>query len=85
MHFDETTTAQTVKKQMDLPLRYWPSTRNEVIVSFYTSLCFGRAEADKVVPRMIEQFHEDNIPVYKLITFVRDGPNVNNAIMRKIE
>ena len=34
---------------------------------------------------MIEQFHEDNISVDKLITLVRDGPNVNKAIMRKIE
>ena len=34
---------------------------------------------------MIEQFHEDNISVHKLITLVRDGPNVNKAIMRKIE
>ena len=34
---------------------------------------------------MIEQFHEDNILVDKLITVVRDGPNVNKAIMRKIE
>ena len=84
MHFDETTTAQ-VKKQMDLTLRYWSSTHNEVIVSFYTSLFFGHAEADKVVSRMIEQFHEDNIPVDKLITLVRDGPNVNKAIMRKIK
>ena len=84
MHFDETTTAQ-VKKQMDLTLRYWSSTHNEVIVSFYTSLFFGHAEADKVVSRMIEQFHEDNIPVDKLITLVRDGPNVNKAIIRKIK
>ena len=34
---------------------------------------------------MIEQFHEDNIPVEKLITLMRDGPNLNKAIMRKIE
>ena len=34
---------------------------------------------------MIEQFHEDNIPVDKRITLVRDGPNVNKAIMRKID
>ena len=84
MHFVETTTAQ-VKKQMDLTLRYWSSTHIEVIVSFYTSLFFGQAEADKVVSRMIEQFHEDNIPVDKLITLVKDGPNVNKAIMRKIK
>ena len=84
MHFDETTTAQ-VKKQMDLTLSYWLPTHNAVIVTFYTSLFFGHAEADKVVSRMIEQFHEDNISVDKLITLVRDRPNVNKAIMRKIE
>ena len=84
MHFDETTTAQ-VKKQMDLTLRYWSPTHNQVIVKFYSSLFFGHAEADKVVSRMIEQFCEDNIPVDKLITLVRDGPNVNKAIMRKME
>ena len=32
---------------------------------------------------MIEQFHEDNIPVDNLITLVSDGPNVNKTIMRK--
>ena len=35
--------------------------------------------------RLIEQFHEDNIPLDKLITLVRDGPYVNKASMRKIE
>ena len=84
IHFDETKTAH-VRKQMDLTLRYWSPTRNEVIVTFYTSLFFGHAEADKVMSRMIEQFHEENIPVDKLITLVRDGPNVNKAIIRKIE
>ena len=82
VHFDETKTAQ-VKKQMDLTLRYWSPTRSEVI--YYTSLFFGHAEADKVMSRMIEQFHEENSPVDKLITLVRDGPNVNKAIIRKIE
>ena len=43
-------TAQA-KKQMDLILRYWSPTHNEVIVIFYTSLLFGHAEADKVVSR----------------------------------
>ena len=84
MHFDETTTAQ-VKKQMDVTLRYWSPIHNEVIVSFYTALFLGHAEADKVVSRMTEQFHEENIPVDKLITLVRDGPNVNKAIVRTIQ
>ena len=37
MHSDETATSQ-VKKQMDLTLRYWSPTHNEVTVTFYTSV-----------------------------------------------
>ena len=70
---------------MDLTLHHWSLTHNEVIVTFYTSLFFGNAEADNEVSRMIEQFHEDNISVEKLITLVGGRPNVNKAIMRKIE
>ena len=70
---------------MDLTLRHWSPTHNAVTVTFYTSLFFGHAEADKVVSRVIAQSHEDNISVDKLITLVRDGPNVNKAIRRKIE
>ena len=44
MHFDETSTDQ-VKKQMDMTLRYWSPTHNEVSwVAYYTSLFFGHAE-----------------------------------------
>ena len=73
---------------MDLTLHYWSPIHNEVIVTFCTYILycfFGHAEADKVVSRMIEQFHEDNIPVNKLITLVRDGPKANKAVMRKIK
>ena len=74
---------------MDMTLCCWSPTHNEVTVTFYTYIFlysfFGNGDADKVVARMIEQFHEDNIPVDKLITLVRYRPNVNKAIMRKIE
>ena len=47
LHFNETTTAQ-VKKQMDLTLRYWSPTHNEVWVTYYASLFFSHAEGEKV-------------------------------------
>ena len=84
MHFDETTTPQ-VKKQMDLTLRYWSPTHNKVWVTFYTSLFFGHAEGDKVASKMFDQLTMDSIPVNRLITLVRDGPNVNKTIMRKMQ
>ena len=63
---------------MDLTLSYLSPTHSKVIVTFYT-LFFGHAETGKVVSRMIEQYHEDNIPVDKLITLVRDGPKANRG------
>ena len=47
IHFDETTSTQ-VKKQMDLTLRYWSPTHEEVWITYYTSLFFGHAEGEKV-------------------------------------
>ena len=84
MHFDETTTAQ-VKKQMDLTLRYWSPTHNEVWVAYYTSLFFGHAEGAKVASRMFSQMKDDGIPMGKLIALARDGPNVNKTILNELQ
>ena len=69
IHFDETTTAQ-VKKQMDLTLRYWSPTHNEVRVTFYTSLFFGRAEGEKVAKRIYQQLVNDSIHVKRMISLI---------------
>ena len=84
LHFDETTSSQ-VKKQMDLTLRYWSPTHNEVWVNLYTSLFFGHAEGAKVAGRIYEVLKKDDLPVQKLCTLIRDGPNVNKTIFRKLE
>ena len=44
LHFDETTNVQ-VKKQMDLTLRYWSPTHEQVSVAFYTSCFLGHADS----------------------------------------
>lgn len=84
LHFDETSTTQ-VKKQMDLTLRYWSPTHDEVWVNFYTSLFFGHAEGEKVADRIFQTMVKDGLPITKLCTLVRDGPNVNKTIFRKLE
>ena len=45
-----------------------------------SSLFFGHAEGEKVAVKMYEQLVSDGIPVAKLVTLVRDGPNVNKTI-----
>ena len=84
IHFDETTSTQ-VKKQMDLTLRYWSPTHEEVWITYYTSLFFGHAEGEKVAVKVYEQLVSDGIPVAKLVTLVQDGPNVNKTIFRKMD
>ena len=83
VHFDETTTTQ-VKKQMDLTVRYWSPTHNEVWVRFYTSLFFGHAEGVKVATAMYNKMQDDGIQVDKMLTLIWDGPNVNKTIFQKM-
>ena len=83
VHFDETTTVQ-VRKQMDLTLRYWSTKHDEVWTVFYTSLFFGHAEGETVAKKMYSKMLEDGIPVEKMATLVRDGPNVNKTIFQNM-
>ena len=39
----------------------------------------------RVASEIFKPLKEDNIPVTKLITLVRDGPNINKAIFGKLE
>ena len=55
---------------MDLTLRYWSTTQNEVWVTYYTSLFFGHAEAEKVLVKMYEQLLSDGIPVDRMTTLI---------------
>ena len=75
----DTSTSQ-VKKQMDLTLRYWSPTHEKVWTAFYTSLFFGHATADIVSENMYHKMCEDGIPVDRICTLVRDGPNVNKTV-----
>ena len=83
IHFDETRTTQ-VKKQMNLDLHYWSTKHQKVWSMFYTSLFFGHAEGDKVAEKMYDSMLVAGLPMNKLATLIRDGPNVNKTIFRKV-
>ena len=69
LHFDETTTTQA-RKQMDLTLRYWSATHDEVWILFYTSLFICHAPGEKFSSEIYNQMQNDRIPVDKMITLV---------------
>lgn len=83
LHFDETVTAQ-VKKQMDILVRFWSHSRNEVQVSYLTSVMFRHAKADDVVAGILESLEKLGIPLRLLLSLGMDGPNVNKAVLHKI-
>jgi hypothetical protein len=52
LHYDETTQVQ-IKKQLNMHIRYWSESRNEVCVRFYKALMFGHAEGKLVSERIM--------------------------------
>ena len=45
---------------------------------------FGHAEGEKVARKIYEQIVSDGIPVHKMASLIRDGPNVNKTIFWKM-
>lgn len=82
--FDETTSVQVVK-QMDLLVRYWSESADEIVTRFMDSLQFGHAPAEKVVRELLDVIDNHNLQLQKMITCGRDGPNVNKKIMRLLD
>ena len=69
---------------MDLTFRYWSPTQKEVWINLYTSLFFGHADGEKVANCIFQTMVKGDLPLTKLCTLVRDGPNVNKTIVRKL-
>ena len=55
---------------MDVTVRYWSPTHDEVWVRFYTSLFFGHAEGDKVATTMYNRMLSDGIAVDKMLMLI---------------
>lgn len=84
VHYDETTQVQ-VHKQLNVHIRYWSGTRNEVCVRFFKAFLFGHAEGQKVADVIMAGLEEEGIQVSNLLTLASDGPNVNKTIWRCVQ
>ena len=76
LQYDETTQAK-VKKQMDLLLRYWSPTHDEVWCRYYRSLFFTHADGKTVAAKIFTAMQKDGFPLERLVALGSDGPNVN--------
>ena len=50
----------------------------------YTSLFFCHAEGEKVARKIYEQLVSDGIPMHKMASLIRDGPNINKTVFQKM-
>ena len=48
-------------------------------------IVFGNAKGEMVADRIFQTMAKDGLPIPKLCTLVRDGPNVNKTIFGKLE
>ena len=61
-------------------MRFWSSSREEIVVRDLGSLFFGHAKAKTVLDAMLSFFKELEVPTQNLFCISSDGPNVNKSI-----
>ena len=79
--YDETTTKQ-VRKQMDIPVRFWLETKENGVVYFLKALFFGQAKGVNVAHSTSNIIFDEEFmfPADCLFSLSSDGPNVNRTI-----
>jgi hypothetical protein len=81
---DETTTAQT-KKQLDMHIRYWSESANQVVVRYLASEFMGHADAEKMHDAVKNAMEKDGLSLKNLIMLSSDGPNVYKSLFRRLD
>jgi hypothetical protein len=80
--FDESTTQNV--KQLDMYIRYLSHQTKEIEIRYLDSVALGHAEAEKVLKAIVEVLEDHSLTLKHLLSLGRDGPNVNKAVLRKL-
>lgn len=80
--FDESLNKVSQKQQMDLNVRYWSSSSNEVKTRYLNSAFLGRSCAE----HLLAGFQEASKPINlkKLLQVSMDGPNTNLKFLKEL-
>ena len=82
IHINETTAS--VKKQMDVLVRYFSDTDGKVKGKFLKALVFGHAFAETIADELWRTLKELGLPLKNLLSISSGGSNVNKAIKANI-
>lgn len=85
--FDETLNKSNQRKQMDIHLRFWDSSENQVKTKYFDSAFMGHSTAED----LLKEFYTivKSLNLSKLLQISMDGPSVNwsfyNALQKDLE
>lgn len=73
--FDETLNKSNQKKQLDILIRYWDSSQNEVATKYFDSAFLGHSTAEDLLREFYDKVK--SLTLSKLLQLSMDGPSVN--------
>ena len=80
-----TTKLGGLTKHMDIQIRYWSETLNEVVDAFLDSSSCGHEDAKKVTGALVEALEKDSLNYAKLLMLSRDSPKVMEKASRDLK
>ena len=80
--YDEAFNEISKKGQMDLVIRFWDGSVNQVTSRYLSSSCKGHSTAQDILERFLEVSNE--LKLCNLIQISMDGPNVNWSFLENI-
>lgn len=83
IEYDELTNKE-VKKQLDLKIRYWSDSKNQVIVHHLQTFLMGQAKANDIAERIMKSINDAKLPLSDLVALGSDVPNVNKAVFQNV-
>lgn len=82
-YFDESLNKCSQLQQMDVAIRFWSASSDEVSTRYLTSEFLGHTTADDLRKAFLSSLKPLN--VHKLLQVSMDGPNVNLKFIRELE
>lgn len=79
MQYDETTNKQ-IAKQLDIKVRYWSNSADEVSVKHLQTYLMGHATGKQISDKLLSSVSSNGLPLSKLVMLGSDGPNVSKTV-----
>ncbi|KAE8742847.1 hypothetical protein FOCC_FOCC005271, partial [Frankliniella occidentalis] len=81
--FDESLNKCSQKNQMDIAVRFWSASSDEVVTHYFTSAFLGRSKSSNLVEAFVKKFNSSLLR--RLLMISLDGPSVNFKFLKELQ